>query len=160
SSLSLAKLDFGDSVSNDVSDVWADLSLNASVSAVAGDNTITLNGIVPLYDSELNIEGDDSESVTGRNIWAFYVELDNLRSDVTGVTVTADNCVAKVDYTNKRLYIAGSHDQIKSENVSVKISDNATGHDEITLTIQAGEDLFKLVPTEGEGGGDNGNLSR
>lgn len=127
------------------------MTSNASVSAVAGDNTITLNGIVPLYDSELNIEGDDSESVTGRNIWAFYVELDNLRSDVTGVTVTADNCVAKVDYTNKRLYIAGTAAQILGEDVvTVKISGNATGHDDITLTITKGEGLTAEAVPEPE----------
>ena len=128
------------------------MTSNASVSAVADGNAVTLDGIVPLYDPALTITGDNS-NISAQKLWAFSIPLHNLRSDATNITITPSNCVAKVDYNNKRLYIAGSHDQIKSENVSVKISDNATGHDEITLTIQAGEDLFKLVPTEGEGGG-------
>ena len=108
-------IDLAEDVSTDAVNGWSSLDLNHTagyITATNEANTVTIAGKIPFYTTALTITGDNDSTLTGQNIWAFYIALDDLRSDSTGITITPTNCVAKIDYANKRLYVSGTASQI------------------------------------------------
>ncbi len=131
SGASLAQLAFGATVGEDATAAWANLD-KTNPTATKSGNTVTLTGTVPFYDTELTITGDNASTLTAHNIWAFYVELDNL-STIASV-VTATNCTAKI--ANGHLYVAGTAEKILADNdIKVTIKNNAPNHGDITLIV-------------------------
>ncbi|MGI6140081.1 MAG: hypothetical protein ACOYI9_13770 [Candidatus Hydrogenedentales bacterium] len=137
SGASLAQLAFGETVGNKVTDAWASLTkTTATVSKT--DDTVTIAGTVPFYDTELTITDDNESTLTAHNIWAFSLNLVDYSTNAE--IDSATNCVAKIE--NGHLYVAGTAAQIFGDgDIKVKVKNNITGHGDIELTIKKGEEL-------------------